>query len=54
MCKSDSKDYLCVVSKSSRAEKTIDKATLEVTEGKRKNPGKFGDRQDFSTKKIGN
>lgn len=36
MCKSKSKDYLCVVSKSSRVEKTIDKETLEVTEGKRK------------------
>lgn len=47
MCKSDSEDYLCVVSKSSGVEKAIEKSTMEVTEGKRKSPGKFGDRQDF-------
>ena len=34
MCKSDSKEYLCVVS-ASMEEKIINKNTLEVTEGKK-------------------
>lgn len=54
MCKSDSKEYLCVVSKLSMAEKIINKTTLEVTEGKRKSPDTDQSTGLFTKQLIGN